>query len=141
MASRDIDAQIRQRIEAFLQDIGNLVRQSAVTAVQEALTRGSSTGGPGRRPATPAPTPSNGRTGKRTGKKRGRRAGGAVRGGSASADQILSYLRSNPDSRMEQISAALGVESARLRPTINELIGAGQVRKAGERRGTSYAVN
>lgn len=138
-SNRDIDAQIRQRIEAFLEDIGTLVRQSAIAAVQDALSRGGAGGG-ARRAAAPTAAPvARGRTGKRMGKKRGRRAGGG--GGSASAEQILSYLRQNPGARMEQISSALGAESARLRPVINQLISENAVRKAGERRGTSYTAN
>jgi hypothetical protein len=140
MASRDIDAQIRQRIDAFLKEIGDLVRQSALQAVQDALSVGGS--GMRRGPqasSAPAPQAASQRQGKRTGKKRGRRAGGGGGGGgSASPEQILNFLAQNPNARMEKISSAFNADSARLRPVLQTLMDEGRVRKTGERRGTSY---
>jgi hypothetical protein len=66
----------------------------------------------------------------------GRRSSGG--GGDALADSLLSYVRSNPGQRGEQIAAALGTDTKSMRPTMKQLIEAGKVRTSGRNRGMTY---
>lgn len=61
-------------------------------------------------------------------------------GGGAPVDSetLLRYVRENPGQRGEQISTALGTTSDAMRPTMKQLIEAGQVKVRGQRRATSY---
>jgi hypothetical protein len=62
-----------------------------------------------------------------------------VRGGTIDSDTLLSYVRSNPGSRGEQIAAGLMTNVKIMRPVMKRLIEAGRVRTAGERRGMTYS--
>jgi hypothetical protein len=62
-----------------------------------------------------------------------------VRAGAIDGDTLLSYIRSNPGSRGEQIAAALMTDVKIMRPVMKGLIEAGRVRTAGERRGMTYS--
>jgi hypothetical protein len=53
---------------------------------------------------------------------------------------VLTYLRNNPGSSGEQVSAAMGTDTASLRPVLKELIAEGQVEATGKGRGTRYAA-
>lgn len=64
----------------------------------------------------------------------------AARSGAVDANTLLTYIRNNPGSRGEQISAALGTDTKTLRPVMKELIADRKVRTAGERRGMSYSA-
>lgn len=60
-------------------------------------------------------------------------------GGDVDRDQLLSYVRSNPGSRGEQIAAALGTDTTTMRPVMKALIEDGEVKTKGERRGMTYS--
>jgi hypothetical protein len=62
-----------------------------------------------------------------------------VRGGAIDGEALISYIRSNPGSRGEQIAAALMTDVKVMRPVMKRLIEAGRVRTAGERRGMTYS--
>ena len=51
---------------------------------------------------------------------------------------LLTFMKGNPGSRSEQISAALGSDAATLRTAMQKLIDAGKVRTEGQRRGRKY---
>ncbi len=63
----------------------------------------------------------------------------APRSGAIEANTLLTYIRNNPGSRGEQISAALGTDTKTLRPVMKELIADRKVKTAGERRGMAYS--
>jgi hypothetical protein len=60
--------------------------------------------------------------------------------GAVSEEALLSYVRTNPGHRGEQIAGALGTDSASVRPVMKRLIQAGKVRTAGQARAMSYSV-
>ena len=57
-----------------------------------------------------------------------------------SEEALLSYVRTNPGHRGEQIAVALGTDAATIRPLMKRLIQAGKVRTAGQARAMSYAA-
>lgn len=56
------------------------------------------------------------------------------------AKDILSVVAANPDCSMGVLTEALGEPATALRPTVNELLDSGKLKKKGERRGTRYFV-
>lgn len=58
----------------------------------------------------------------------------------ALAGALLDHVRAHPDQRGEQIAAALGTDTTRMRPVMKQLIAAGRVRTAGQRRGMTYSA-
>jgi hypothetical protein len=63
----------------------------------------------------------------------------AVRGGSIDGEALMSFVRSNPGLRGEQIAASLSTNVKIMRPVMKRLIETGRVRTAGERRGMTYS--
>jgi hypothetical protein len=87
------------------------------------------------------------RNGKPPSAKLGRKSGRVARtaGGRRSAEgveqvgqQIVSFLKKNPDVRAEQIAAGIGSSTKELALPIKKLLADKQVAKKGQRRGTTY---
>lgn len=87
------------------------------------------------------------RNGKPPSLKSGRKPGRVAReaGGRRSAEgveqvgqQIVVFLKSNPDSRAEQIAAGVGSSTKELALPIKKLLASKHVAKKGQRRGTTY---
>jgi hypothetical protein len=56
------------------------------------------------------------------------------------AGALLSYVRSNPSQRGEQIAAAMGSDAKTIRPVMKRLIADGKIATEGERRGMTYTA-
>lgn len=135
MPKNEIDSQIRQRVDAFADELADLVRRSALEAFEAAL-------GGSVRPAGLRPGPSLGPPPRRK-KKASRKAGGARRASAGAAKdpaELLAFIKTNPGLRLEEISGLLGTASASLRPAIVKLLGAGEIRAEGKARGTRYSA-
>ena len=61
-------------------------------------------------------------------------------GASVDEGTLLTYVRTNPGQRGEQIAQALGTDTKAMRPVMKRLIEGGKVRTRGERRGMQYAA-
>ena len=107
MPNRNTDAQIRARVENFVDELTGLIREAALEAVQEAILRDAGGRGPTRRKSG---------TG-RTAKKRGRRSRSAF-----DAATVLAAIQSNPGTRTEIIAKGLGTDSKALKSAIDELV-------------------
>ncbi|MBK7580407.1 MAG: hypothetical protein IPI67_09405 [Myxococcales bacterium] len=121
----DLDRQLRARIDAFVADIGELVRRAALDAVSEALG-----GARTRQPATTRP--------KAGGKRRGR---GAKR--SASELETLSAaiarrVAEHPGEGAREIAAALELTSKDLVLPMKKLVETGVLTTKGQKRATKY---
>ncbi len=68
---------------------------------------------------------------------RGRRSAGELEN---LAHTLLSYVRSNPGLRGEQIAAALATDSGTIRPVMKRLIADGKVTTEGQKRGMTYSA-
>ncbi|MEM6673562.1 MAG: hypothetical protein AAF726_12020 [Planctomycetota bacterium] len=134
MPKNDINAQIQARVESFTDELSQLVREAALEAVQEALDGGAPRAprGRGRRPATQK------KAAARHGGKRIRRSEAELQ---AIGKKVLTYVKKNPGSRLEQISAGLEVPSAELKQPVAYLLGEKALRKTGQRRGTKYSAS
>ena len=67
-----------------------------------------------------------------------RTRGSSHASGRPDAELVLKCVRTNPGSRSEELTAALGTDAAAMRSVMHELIAAGRVRTEGQRRGMRY---
>jgi hypothetical protein len=126
----DVDNQIREQIEAFVNDLNQLIRQAALEAVAAAL------GGEG--------APSAAVRGRVTGFGRAL-ARGRGKGAKRTAEElegtrqsVLDYVRRSPGQGVEQIAKALNVPSRDLVLPIRKLVADGQLSTKGQKRATKY---
>lgn len=126
---RDLDALIRARIEAFVEELTGLVRQAALDAVTEALG--------GSRPTRPAarPTPSS-QPPSRTGRRPRARTSEVER----QKELVLGAARAlGAGFARKDIVAATGLEDDATR-VLALLVKEGKLEKRGERRLTTYTL-
>ncbi len=121
-------AAIRARVDAFVEDLSTLIRQAALEAVQEALG--------GRATRTAAPVPARAAAGPRRKKARRKRPGGGK--SVAPATALAALQAAGGPVLAEKIASTLGTNSTALRPTLEELMASGHVKRAGKKRGTTY---
>ena len=139
MPTSDIDQQIRDRIETFVQDLGQLVRQSAVQAVSTALgDGGAARRGPGRPRsngvsalATPSRRPGRPAS-RRKGEKRPPEQLAAL------VDKLFSSIKSKPGQRIEEIASLMGISTKELTLPAKKLISEKRVSTKGQKRATRY---
>jgi hypothetical protein len=129
MTRSNLDSEIRSKIDAFLDELSSMVKQAALDSVQAALDDGDTHAHHGRRMNV----------------KLGRPAKSAMKGGkrssedvTAMADKISSFVRSNPGSRLEAITAGLGTGSKELKLPVIKLLSSKTLTKKGQKRGTMY---
>jgi hypothetical protein len=130
MTERNLDAEIRARIDSFLSEISLLVKEAALLSVKEALGGGSAA------PAAPARKARGVRRARSAG-KRGRRSSQEL---AEASEKLLAHIRANPGQRLEQIGVALGTPTSVLKRPVAKLLAAGKLRTEGQRRGTRYFV-
>ena len=126
---QDINNRIRDRIEEFVSELDQLVRQAAVESVSAAL--GDSSGG-GRRAGA-------GRVGRPPAV--GRRSKGAKRPPNeiaATVDAVRRHVQKSPGGGVEAMAKALGKPTRELVLPIKKLIASGEIRTTGEKRATKY---
>lgn len=131
---------IRARVDSFVEDLSDLIRQAALDAVQQALQGRTSTG------ARPAGVASK----KKAGRKAGPPAAGKRGPGrppsvptaetERKANQLLELIRQQPGLRLEEISRTVGASTDDLRAAITLLVDQGRVRREGKARGTRYVA-
>lgn len=130
MNSKQIEAQIQERVEAFVADLSGLIHEAALTAVQEAIA-GAGVAGASTRKRTTKKRSSK----KRTSKKRGRRAAAPT---AASLDKIHAWVKANKGSSVGAIASGVGLAGPATKKAVAALLEAGRLRKTGQRRGTKY---
>jgi hypothetical protein len=123
----DTDQQIRNRIEEFVTQLNQLVRQTALDSVRDALGDGA-----GR------------------GRGRGRAAGARGtrrKGEKRSSDEItettkgvLSYVRKHPGQGVEAIAKGIGTVTKELTLPIRKLVAERRLKTKGQKRATKYFV-
>ncbi len=139
MPNKNIEVDLRERVDAFVSDIAELIRRSALEIVRQALG-GTSPQAPARSTAarsraTPRSAPPARRPGPRSKTGRIRRSPEELEelGGT-----FLEHVRAHPGQRLEQISAALGVSTKDLKRPVQQLSDQKAIRTEGQKRGTRY---
>lgn len=124
----DVNRQIRDRIEAFVSELNDLVRRAALEAVSDALRSG---GAPGlaRRGAVADRAPGQLRRGG------GKRTPEEIEG---TAQQILAYVQRTPGQGVEQMARDLDISTRELTLPIKKLLSGGQITTKGHKRATKY---
>ena len=128
MATANFDRQIRQTIEAFVEELSALVRAAAVQSVTEAFGAGAA--GPVRRGRGAAAAP--GRSSRSKGQKRAPEALAEL------SEQLLAAVKSGPGQRMEEIAKGLGTSTKELTLPARKLVAEKKLKTKGERRATKY---
>jgi len=126
MPNADFNQQIREAIEAFVEELSALVRTAALQSVTEVF---GSSGAGGRR----------GRGGAVGGSSR--RAKGEKRSPQALTQlvgRLHSEIKAKPGLRMEQIANALGSSTKDLALPAKKLLAEKKIKTKGERRATKY---
>jgi hypothetical protein len=148
---------IKNRVDAFVNDLSDLIRQSALEAVAEALKKGGevSPAPVARRPGRPAKVVEAPVAAKPAGKP-GRPAKASSAASSAAAakrragekrspvllaqvtDQVGNHIKSNPGQGVEQIAKALSTTTKELTLPIRKLLGDKKITSKGQKRATRY---
>jgi hypothetical protein len=126
--STDVERQIDERVQTFVGELTDLVRQAALEAVSEAFGGGIRVRRGGRRSASGGRAP-------------GRRAKGAKRARAeieALTGRLLSAIKKAPGQGLQLIGKALDVPSKELRFPIRKLLTDKSIRKTGHKRNTRY---
>jgi len=143
MSNTQIDQQIRDHINSFVEQLSTLVRKAAVEAVRTALTGETSAAAPVRRgpgrPPKSAAAPAAAAAPAKKGKK-GKRAKASPADLAAAGTKVLEYLAKNPGQSLEQIGKGLNTPTANLKLPIKQLLGDKKLKTTGQRRGTKYSV-
>lgn len=134
MANNSVSEQIRARVEAFVDEMSDLIRESAMETMQKALgsgdggsRRGRRAGVAGRRAALPSAS-------------RGR-----AKGAKRSPDeleklttQLLAYVKGNPGQRIEQIAQGMDTSTKELNLPAKKLLSKKALKTKGHKRATQY---
>lgn len=150
---------IKTRVDAFVNDLSDLIRQSALEAVAEALKKGGevSAAPAARRPGRPAkaveapvaakPAGKPGRPAKSSSSSSASSAAAAKRRAGEKrspvllaqvTDQVGNHIKANPGQGVEQIAKALGTSTKELTLPIRKLLGDKKITSKGQKRATRY---
>ena len=136
-AATTIEDQIQARVEDFATELSTLVRQAAMEAVSGALNGTATATRPSRKAKPGRPRAAGKATRKAAGGKRIRRTTEDLE---KLGDKLVSFVGKNPGSRLEVISAGVGIASGELKKPVADLLAAKQLKKTGQKRGTAYWV-
>lgn len=141
MTTTEIDQEIRNRIDVFLGEISELVREAALEAVREAL--GSEKGvtvRPGRRPKASASSTGSIAKARTAARRKGKRLRRTMADLEKMSERIYAHVKANPGCRMEDISKALGEDTYDLRRPLDMLKEKRKFKVTGNKRATQYFV-
>jgi hypothetical protein len=130
MANTDVNQEIRVRIQSFVDELSELVKQATLESVQAAL-QGNGAQAAGRRGGRKAAALA----------LAGRRPKGSKRTAEeleALVATLLKHIQSNPGQRMEQLAASLDIPSKELTLPIKKLLQENRLRTKGQKRATAY---
>jgi hypothetical protein len=153
------ETNIKAKVDAFVNDLSDLIRQSALEAVAEALKKGGEVAAPpaARRPGRPAKVVEAPVAAKPAGKPgRPAKAASASAASAAAAakrragekrspvllaqvtDQVGNHIKSNPGQGVEQIAKALSTTTKELTLPIRKLLADKKITSKGQKRATRY---
>lgn len=125
-----IESEIKDRIDAFVSELDQLVRKSTLEALRGFLAGGGEVPAPAR----------HGRPGRILGGSG--RPKGSGRRGSANAEEaagkVLEHVKANDGQGISAIAGATGLALPVAKKAAASLIQSGQLKKSGQKRGTVY---
>jgi len=130
MAKNSVNDRIRSRVEAFAEELGALIRDSAMETVREALGGGAAPRRGGRAAVSSAGARGAGRREK--GQKRDPNEIERLTG------RLLDYVRGNGGQRIEQIAAGMGTVTKELNLPVKKLLAQKALKTKGQKRATQY---
>ncbi|HYO98480.1 MAG TPA: DNA-binding protein [Polyangiaceae bacterium] len=137
MANTSVSDQVRARVEAFVDELSDLIRQSAMDTVHKALAGDDAPRRGGRRAGAGA-----GRPAASAARSQSR---GRAKGAKRSPDeldelttQLLTYIKSNSGQRIEQIAQGMGTSTKELNLPAKKLLSKKAIRTKGHKRATQY---
>jgi DNA-binding NtrC family response regulator len=148
----NVESELKHRVDAFVNELSDLVRQAALEAVASALKKGE-THAPARRPGRPPKAETHE---VKVPAKRGRPAKSAApstpvashkrKAGEKRSPQLLAqvteqvynHIKSNPGQGVEQIAKALATSTKELTLPIRKLLGEKKITSKGQKRATRY---
>jgi hypothetical protein len=156
------EANIKTKVDAFVNELSDLIRQSALEAVADALRKGGEVAAPApvaRRPGRPAkvveaapvvaPKPAGkpGRPAKAVSASAASAAAAAKRRAGEKrspvllaqvTEQVGNHIKSNPGQGVEQIAKALSTTTKELTLPIRKLLADKKITSKGQKRATRY---
>jgi len=127
--------EIQQRVEAFVANLTNLVRQAAVDSVRDALgAEAPQRRAPGRPRGATKAKPAAAAKVKRV--RAGSRRSAADFETTTAA--ILEHIQANDGCSVSEIGAAVGLKNKDLQLPMRKLIAEGRIHMTGQRRGARY---
>tara|TARA_R110002126_G_scaffold28337_2_gene94161 strand:- start:763 stop:1263 length:501 start_codon:yes stop_codon:yes gene_type:complete len=130
-------AQIQAVIDQFVSEITELITESAIETVQNALMGAVSAPAP-RKASKPGRKKFTKAAGPARKKKSGKRVRRTAEDLEATANDVLAFIDANANCGMSDISKALRQDPIKLRPALQLLTAAGRVKVTGKKRGTKY---
>ncbi len=155
------ETHIKAKVDAFVNDLSDLIRQSALEAVADALRKGGEIAAPApaaRRPGRPAKVVEAAPVAAKPAGKPGRPAKAASASSASAAaaakrragekrspvllaqvtDQVGNHIKSNPGQGVEQIAKALSTTTKELTLPIRKLLADKKITSKGQKRATRY---
>jgi hypothetical protein len=131
----DFQSEMNRTVQGFVSQISELARKAALETLESAFS-GTPARGAGRKSAAAVTTmsPSVGRPRGGKGTKRTQADIDAL------AERLVSFVKSNPGLRIEQINKELGTTTKDLALPIRKLVGDGYLSTKGQKRSTTYSV-
>ena len=135
MANNPVSEQVRARVESFVDELSELIRQSAMETVQKALAGGGDLGmmrrgrrgGAGRRGAVPKVA--------RLREKGAKRSPDELE---KLTNQLLAHIKQNAGQRIEQIAQSMNVSTKELNLPAKKLLAKKAIKTKGHKRATQY---
>jgi hypothetical protein len=129
----NINDTIRTALDAFVEDLSNLIQQSALESVEQALaSAGAIPGKRGRGVREAAPVfASLGQNRKKGAKRTAEELEQLIK-------RLHGYIAKNPGQRIEQIAQGLDISTKELNLPAKKLIGDKKLSTKGQKRATTY---
>ena len=139
----DTNDRIRQRVEAFVDELSELVRTAALESVQEALlAQSGGAAAPASRPRrsinTPTPGTASANKAPRARKSRSKGAKRSPEELLRARDAFLDAVKADPGLGIEALAKQIGFSTKDLALPVRKLLGEGLIHKKGEKRATRY---
>lgn len=131
----DFQNEMNRTVQGFVAQISELARRAALETLESAFSERP--GRPAARGGAVAAAPAAPSVGRPRGGKGTKRTQADI---DALAERLVSFVKSKPGLRIEQINKELGTTTKDLALPIRKLVGEGYLSSKGQKRSTTYTV-